>query len=319
MFFSGSVRLGYKYLAFPFRTFIPFHHLPMFFHLPTAALLLSLALLADASSHRHSRHVTHAHRKRTTPATSRDMLLRRTCKSDASSNGTCTTALATLASPSPSPPTSGGGAVAAGGFKATKPTDWPSATQAGPTPTSTVASDADKYLEELSKAIDNSGNAAFTAVHTGEMTYYAQGLGACGDVYDDNSFTAAVSHIMFDAWPGASAEQNRNPICGPYVPGRTELNSAGAFEPVSSVKSSGPGYAQIGGDGVLNCVGTAAVPCHVPLTATVTHAGKSIQVKIVDRCTGCQENDIDLTPAAFKALADKGLGRTSVTWNFDSW
>ncbi|KAJ6618764.1 hypothetical protein B0H10DRAFT_2029072 [Mycena sp. CBHHK59/15] len=41
------------------------------------------------------------------------------------------------------------------------------------------------------------------------MTYYGQGLGACGDVYDDSSFTAAVSQLMFDAWPGASAEQNR--------------------------------------------------------------------------------------------------------------
>lgn len=39
-----------------------------------------------------------------------------------------------------------------------------------------------------------------------------QGLGACGDTYDDKSFTAAVSMIMFDAWPGATAEQNR------YVP-----------------------------------------------------------------------------------------------------
>ncbi|KAJ7270734.1 RlpA-like double-psi beta-barrel-protein domain-containing protein-containing protein [Mycena haematopus] len=102
-----------------------------------------------------------------------------------------------------------------------------------------------------------------------------QGLGACGDVYDDSSFTAAVSMIMFDAWPGASAEQNRNPICGPF--------------------------------------------CHVPMTATVTHGGKSIQVQIVDRCVGCAEGDIDLTPAAFAALADMSLGRTSVTWQFNNW
>jgi hypothetical protein len=31
--------------------------------------------------------------------------------------------------------------------------------------------------------------------------------------------------------------------------------------------------------------------------------GISIQVEIVDRCTGCKVNDIDLTPAAFTALA----------------
>ncbi|KAF8192652.1 barwin-like endoglucanase [Mycena galopus ATCC 62051] len=99
--------------------------------------------------------------------------------------------------------------------------------------------------------------------------FSGQGLGACGDVYDDSSFTAAVSRLMFDNWPGASSAQNRNPICGPFVPGRKALNSAG--------------------------------------------------VQIVDRCVGCAVGDIDLTPAAFAALADKSLGRTSVTWHFNAW
>jgi hypothetical protein len=153
------------------------------------------------------------------------------------------------------------------------------------------------------------------------MTYYGQGLGACGDVYDDSSFTAAVSMLMFDNWPGASAEQNRNPICGPFVPGRKALNSAGVM--ANAVSSSVSGYAEIGGDGLINCLGsgtgTSTAQCHVPMTATVTHGGKSIQVKIVDRCVGCAVGDIDLTPTAFAALADVGLGRTSVTWQFDSW
>jgi hypothetical protein len=153
------------------------------------------------------------------------------------------------------------------------------------------------------------------------MTYYGQGLGACGDVYDDQSFTAAVSMLMFDKWPGASAEQNRNPICGPFVPGRKALNNAGLM--VEAITSSVPGYAEIGGDGLINCVGTGSgssdVQCHVPMTATVTHGGKSIQVQIVDRCVGCAEGDIDLTPAAFAALADMSLGRTDVTWSFNAW
>ncbi|KAJ7840372.1 hypothetical protein B0H14DRAFT_2360685, partial [Mycena olivaceomarginata] len=94
-----------------------------------------------------------------------------------------------------------------------------------------------------------------------------QGTGACGDVYDDSSFTAAVSHLMYDAWPGANpTETNRNPICGPFVPGRT-----------------------------------------------------SIQVNIVDCCQNCTRHDIDLTPAAFTALADMRVGRTDVTWKFDNW
>ncbi|KAJ7146102.1 hypothetical protein C8R44DRAFT_7517 [Mycena epipterygia] len=230
------------------------------------------------------------------------------------------TTKATTSSPksTAAPPSSGG--VAAGGFVAVKPADWPTATQAGPQPTSTVASASDPYLEELSKAIDNSGNPQFTSTHTGDMTYYGQGLGACGDVYDDNSFTAAVSHLMFDSWIGFDTDaQNRNPICGPFVPGRQALDNSGLM--VSAVKSTVPGYAEIGGDGLINCVGSTnpIVQCHVPLTATVTHGGKSIQVKIVDRCAACAEGDIDLTPAAFAALADPALGRTSVTWKFDNW
>jgi hypothetical protein len=153
------------------------------------------------------------------------------------------------------------------------------------------------------------------------MTYYGQGLGACGDVYDDSSFTAAVSMLMFDNWPGASAEQNRNPICGPFVPGRKALNNAGVM--ANAVSSSVSGYAEIGGDGLINCLGsgtdTSTAQCHVPMTATVTHGDKSIQVKIVDRCVGCAVGDIDLTPAAFAALADMSLGRTSVTWQFNAW
>lgn len=90
------------------------------------------------------------------------------------------------------------------------PSGWQTVTRSAFGPTRT--SDADPYLLSLSEAVDNSANHWFTSVHEGNMTYYGQGLGACGDTYDDKSFTAAVSMIMFDAWPGATAEQNR------YVP-----------------------------------------------------------------------------------------------------
>ncbi|KAJ7600318.1 hypothetical protein C8J56DRAFT_7088 [Mycena floridula] len=201
---------------------------------------------------------------------------------------------------------------------AKKPAGWPSQTQAGPTPTSIRASRSDPYLKELSKAIDNSDNPLYTQVHKGDMTYYGQGLGACGDYYDDDSFTAAVSMIMFDAWPGRSGEQNRNPICGPYVPGRQVLDSSGHFK--TKVASSA-GFARIGGDGLLNCIGASVNPvqCHIPLTATVKHGDKSIRVKIVDRCVACKKGDIDLTPKAFAALAPLSLGRTNVEWSFDQY
>ncbi|KAJ7079979.1 hypothetical protein B0H15DRAFT_857557 [Mycena belliarum] len=330
----------------------------MLFQLPSSALLLALVVLADASSHGHGAHLN-VRRRQLNPRGPQPVvpvpkasLGRRSCRKKPTSSAaaaapsTPTPAGLVNVAPDPSstppkaaptttkaeatttkteatptkpaaPPAPPAGGVAAGNFRPVKPADWPSATQAGPKPASTVASAADPYLKELSKAIDNSGNPDFTAVHTGEMTYYGQGLGACGDVYDDNSFTAAVSMIMFDRWPGSTGQQNRNPMCGPFVPGRQALASTGLM--VSAVKSPVAGYAMIGGDGLINCVGAPGVQCHVPLTATVTHGAKSIQVKIVDRCVGCAVGDIDLTPAAFKALADPALGRTDVTWQFNNW
>lgn len=175
-----------------------------------------------------------------------------------------------------------------------------------------------------------------TSVQADRSILYSsgQGLGACGDTYDDDSFTAAVSRLMYDKWPGAVAgEMNRyvlfqhasfpcslhgvcpprNPICGPFVPGRKTINQAGNF--VTAI--GGQSYVNLGGDGLLNCA--PGVQCHIPLTATVKHGDKQIQVKIVDRCEGCAEGDIDLTPAGFRALADMGLGRTDVEWFFNKY
>ncbi|KAJ7483048.1 hypothetical protein B0H11DRAFT_1914787 [Mycena galericulata] len=275
----------------------------MLLRLPASVFLLSLSVLVFGSHH-HSDPTT---------ASPSSGFGRRSCKSNVTG---ATTSAASIQTESLAPSSTG---VAASGFIPTKPADWPTATQLGPTPAYTVASPSDPYLEELSKAYDNSGVPAFTSVHQGDVTWYAQGLGACGDVYNESSFTAAVSHLMYDAWPGANInETNRNPICGAFVRGRTALNSSGLFTTV--VRSSTPGYVEIGGDGLINCAGSASVQCHIPLTATLTHQGKSIQVEIVDHCKACKEGDIDLTPAAFTALATNiSIGRTDVMWSFDHW
>jgi rare lipoprotein A (peptidoglycan hydrolase) len=330
----------------------------MLFQLPTSAVLLALAVLAEASSsHGHGAHLANMRRRQLNPRgpqvpdaiPARASLGRRSCRKPASHSSaapaathpatpvanlgdnptdppadkptppsTPTTSTKKTAETTHKPDAPQTGGVAAGNFVPVKPADWPTATQAKAVPTAVRTSAADPYLMELSKAIDNSQNPQFTKVHVGQMTYYGQGLGACGDVYDDQSYTAAVSKLMYDSWPGADGAQNRNPICGPFVPGRKTINNAGTF---SSAVTSSLGYVLVGGDGLLNCVGSTnpRVQCHVPLTATVTHGGKSIQVKIVDRCEDCAEDDIDLTPAAFAAIADPALGRTDVKWQFNNW
>jgi hypothetical protein len=41
---------------------------------------------------------------------------------------------------------------------------------------------------------------------------------------------------------------------------------------------------------------------------------RSIDLKVVDRCTGCQPNDLDVTYSAFDKLASRDRGRVEVTW-----
>lgn len=42
----------------------------------------------------------------------------------------------------------------------------------------------------------------------------------------------------------------------------------------------------------------------------------SVDVEVVDRCTGCKETDIDLSLRMFEVLADEEQGRVVGTWNW---
>jgi hypothetical protein len=53
---------------------------------------------------------------------------------------------------------------------------------------------------------------------TGQGTFYATGLGACGITNKDTDHIAAVSHLLFDNFPGyAGVNPNNNPLCGRTV------------------------------------------------------------------------------------------------------
>lgn len=89
------------------------------------------------------------------------------------------------------------------------PSDWPTTTQPAAIPSHTVASSADPYLNSLSQALNNNNNALWTTKYTGDLTWYDTGSVACGDVYADSTYTAAVAHAMWDSWPGFTANTNR--------------------------------------------------------------------------------------------------------------
>ncbi|KAF8969009.1 plant expansin [Flammula alnicola] len=50
---------------------------------------------------------------------------------------------------------------------------------------------------------------------TGEGTFYDTGLGACGVDIQNSDLAVAVSHLLFDNYPGYNGiNQNDNPVCG---------------------------------------------------------------------------------------------------------
>ncbi|KAL2158773.1 hypothetical protein VTH06DRAFT_3964 [Thermothelomyces fergusii] len=48
----------------------------------------------------------------------------------------------------------------------------------------------------------------------------------------------------------------------------------------------------------------------------VSYGGRSVDVTVVDRCPSCNSGDLDLSPAAFRALADLNTGVIYGTWNW---
>ncbi|KAK1976198.1 RlpA-like double-psi beta-barrel-protein domain-containing protein-containing protein [Colletotrichum cereale] len=103
-------------------------------------------------------------------------------------------------------------------------------------------------------------------VHTGDLTYYAVGLGACGQTNGDGDMIVSVSHYLWDDVQ-SGGNPNNNPLCGKKI----------------RVRRDGEG---------------------------------SVDVTVVDRCTGCEPTDLDLSPAVFDRLADKGEGRVKGTWSW---
>jgi len=59
---------------------------------------------------------------------------------------------------------------------------------------------------------------------TGEVTFYnpadvmdKTSIGACGNPIHGDQNLAALSHLFFDTYPGATANPNKNPLCGKQI------------------------------------------------------------------------------------------------------
>lgn len=71
---------------------------------------------------------------------------------------------------------------------------------------------------------------------------------------------------------------------------------------------------------VSYCIFTSpSPPSLLSSSICISDEGKSVIVMVVDRCTGCNETDLDFSPSAFGQLASLSVGRLyNMTWTWAS-
>ncbi|KAK6363285.1 hypothetical protein TWF730_000725 [Orbilia blumenaviensis] len=183
--------------------------------------------------------------------------------------------------------------------------------------------------------------------YTGDATYYDPGLGSCGITNSASDLIAAIGHALFDSM--ATANSNNNPFCGRQIiirkkGGFSRRSNVGDLRerwidsnntlPVGRVRTFATRTRT--GAKLLETTASAnitrgakghAYPVQLPLyrrgKSTVQegygHALKrrgEVVITVVDRCGGCAEHDLDLSPAAFNMIADPAKGRVPIDWRF---
>lgn len=139
-------------------------------------------------------------------------------------------------------------------------TQAPTSTYVAPSTTTSSAA------ATTTSSSSGSGLAASGKSYTGDLTWYAVGLGACGWDNIASDHIVAISQTVFDNSQYATANPNNNPLCGRYVS-------------ITGVD------------------------------------GSQYQAKVVDRCTGCAEADLDLSEDFFNLVTSNGDGRVhDITW-----
>ncbi|KAB8304491.1 hypothetical protein EYC80_003880 [Monilinia laxa] len=89
-------------------------------------------------------------------------------------------------------------------------------------------------------------------IFTGDLTYYAPALGACGITSSSTESICAVSHIIFDA-ASTSSNPNANPLCGKKIR-------------ITRQRESGSGNNTVDVTVVDRCVGCKAEDLDLSLT-----------------------------------------------------
>ncbi|CZT24708.1 uncharacterized protein RCC_10436 [Ramularia collo-cygni] len=109
-------------------------------------------------------------------------------------------------------------------YVAPTPTSTFVAPYVAPTPSSSaapIATSATPPPSDSPPADSGSGGSGVTGMaapgksYTGDVTYYAVGMGSCGFTSTEDEKVVAVSHEIMSAYNGANP--NANPLCGTYI------------------------------------------------------------------------------------------------------
>ncbi|KAH9950476.1 RlpA-like double-psi beta-barrel-protein domain-containing protein-containing protein [Amylocystis lapponica] len=200
-------------------------------------LVVSLALSASAASLEHISRANHhrslAHRApepiampqpvAVTPPRKRN--IKKRCNPNSSFAPVPSSSAAPPPAPSSSDPAPSSSAAPDNTSDAPSPSPTPSPTPPpAPAPTSAAPpppppppppASSSYQAPAPSPSPSSSSEPYMNGINTGDGTFYATGLGACGITNTDTDYICAVSHLLFDTYPGYDGvNPNTNPVCG---------------------------------------------------------------------------------------------------------
>lgn len=95
------------------------------------------------------------------------------------------------------------------------PTTSTTSVYVAPTTTTSTTAAAVTTTSATSSGGASSGLGASGTSYEGDLTWFADGLGACGWTNGPADHIVAISHVIFDSY--GTANPNNNPMCGKYV------------------------------------------------------------------------------------------------------
>lgn len=145
------------------------------------------------------------------------------------------------------------------------------------------------------------------------------GPGPTGGSTDDTGTSGGTSGETSDP-SGDPSDPSGDPSGDPTGPACDEAMHAGQATYYDADGSGNCSFPAAPGDPLVAAMNDADYALSAACGACVAIDGPdgAVTVRIVDRCPGCPQGDIDLHPDAFAAIADPQLGVVPIAWRYVS-